>query len=262
MSLTLLHRRRSGGQTKEYASEIDTNTSFLIKNETTSAQRSFTYAEIIDGTYDTWLSGANGGVLSWTNNGITLTNGSTSYVRLKSNSGSPYLNDWEQQANLHAYTPIDMSQDWVITVILDRELNGNNQRLNLGVRQDATRLFGLQLEANGVANVVIDRSTGGSGLPDYKFSYPYTTVFKLFTFSKIAGVFKVDINNVDTALNSTTDWLTTTNLLPDNYMTLGNRGTSGSGKVTNYKHFKVLTGDLSELNRSAYNQAIMTKYGI
>jgi len=246
----------------EHPFEIDANASFLIKNETTASQRLFSYAEVIDGTYSTWLSGANGGVLEWKSNGLTLFSGATNYVRLIANAGNPYLNDWEQSASLGVQRTVNMSQDWIITCVLDKELNGNNQRLNIGVRGTGSNLFGLQLNG-GNGYVVYDRLATGSGDPDFSFTYPYTDVFKVFTFTKIGGIVKVYVNDLEKTKGAQS-WLTTTNLIAQNTIVLGSRyyPGEGAGKITNYKHLKVLTGDLSSFNLSVYNQAIMTKYGI
>jgi len=246
----------------EHPFEIDINASFLIKNETTEAQRLFSYSDVIDGTYATWLGGANGGVLEWKSNGLTLFSGWTTYIRLIANAGNPYLNDWDQLANLGVQRTVNMSQDWIITCVLDKELNGNNQRLNIGVRGSGSNLFGLQLNG-GNGYVVYDRLTGGIGVPDFSFTYPYTDVFKLFTFTKIGGVVKVYVNDLEKTKGAES-WFTSTNSIIQNTIVLGSRyyPSSVAGKVTNYKHLKVLTGDLSSFNLSGYNQAIIIKYGI
>jgi hypothetical protein len=248
---------------EEFPFEIDENASFLIKNETTNEERLFPYSEVIDGTYDTWLNGANGGVLEWRVNNMTLSSGWSTYMRLISNNGNPYLNDYDQLANLGQLKEIDMSQDWIITIILDKELNSNPQRLNLGVRGSGSNLFALQLKNNGEGFVVIDRLTGGTGVPDHSFNYPYTNDFKLFTFSRIGGSFNIEINNTGVTLG-TASYYTNTETVTENSMVLGSRQfpNSGGGKITNYQHLKVLTGDLTGFDKSAYNQAIMTKYGI
>ena len=259
--------RRRGSRLRnpqtEYPFEIDADASFLIKNETTLEERLFNYSEVIDGTYDTWLSGANGGVLEWKSNGLTLFAGWTDYFRLISNGGNPYLNDWEQSANLGVQRTVNMSQDWIITCVLDKELNGNNQRLNIGVRGSGSNVFGLQLMTNGVGYVVHDRLTPSTGIPDFSFLYPYTDVFKVFTFTKIGGVVKVYVNDLEKTKGALSAY-TITEQIMENTIVLGSREypSSGSGKVTNYRHLKVLTGDLSGLDLSGYNQAIMTKYGI
>jgi len=258
--------RRRGSRLRnpqtEHPFEIDADASFLIKNETTLEERLFSYAEVVDGTYDTWLSGANGGVLEWKSNGLTLFSGATTYIRLISNSGSPYLNDWDQTANLGVQRTVNMSQDWVITCILDKELNYNNQRLNIGVRGTGSNLFALQLNG-GNAYVVYDRITGSSEQLDFSFTYPYTDVFKVFTFSKIGGIVKAYVDDLEKTKGSLY-WDTMTEQMVENSIVLGSRRypNADRGKITNYKHLKVLTGDLSSFNISAYNQAIMTKYGI
>ena len=259
--------RRRGSRLRnpqtEHPFEIDANASFLIKNETTLEERLFSYAEVVDGTYDTWLSGANGGVLEWESNGLSLFSGFTEYIRLIANAGNPYLNDYSQNANLGIQKKVNMSQDWVITCILDKELNGNNQRLNIGVRGTGLNAFGLQLGNSGIGYVSHDRNTLGSTIDDFSFAYPQTDPFKLFTFVKINGVVTPYINNVSVAKG--TDSLSTwTHTISENSIVLGSRSypVEGSGKITNYKHLKVLTGDLSSLDLSAYNQLIMTKYGI
>jgi len=259
--------RRRGSRLRnpqtEHPFEIDANASFLIKNETTLEERLFSYAEVVDGTYDTWLSGANGGVLEWESNGLSLFSGFTEYIRLIANAGNPYLNDWSQDANLGVQKTVNMSQDWIITCVLDKELNGNNQRLNIGVRGSGSNVFGLQLMTNGVGYVVYDRLTNNVGVPDFSFTYPYTDVFKVFTFAKIGGVVRVYVDDLEKT-KGTLELYTQTSLLSENTIVLGSRSypSSGAGKITNYKHLKVLTGDLSSFNLSAYNQAIMTKYGI
>ena len=247
----------------EHPFEIDSNASFLIKNETTLEERLFSYSEVVDGTYDTWRNGANGGVLEWKSNGLTLFSGATTYVRLIANGGNPYLNDWDQNANLGVQRTFNMSQDWIITCVLDKELNVNNQRLNIGVRGAGANTFALQLRNNGTGYVTHDRLTAGADLDDFSFAYPQTDPFKLLTFAKINGVVTPYINNVSAA-KGTGNFSTWTSQISENTIVLGSRGypSPGAGKITNYKHLKVLTGDLSSFNLSGYNQAIMTKYGI
>ena len=261
--------RRRGSRLRnpqtEHPFEIDAGASFLIKNETTLEERLFNYSEVIDGTYETWLSGANGGVLEWKSNGLSLFSGATTYIRLVSNSGNPYLNDWEQNANLGVQRTVNMSMDWVITCVLDKELLSANQRLNIGVRGSGSDVFGLQLFNNGRGQVVHDRITGSTGVPDFSFLYPYTDTFKLLTFTKIGGIVKVYINNEQRVKGSEATFnYTETSFLPENVIVLGSKSypIAASGKITNYQHLKVLTGDLSSFNLSGYNQAIMTKYGI
>ena len=246
----------------EHPFEIDANASFLIKNETTLEERLFSYAQVIDGTYDTWRNGANGGVLEWKSNGLTLFSGATNYVRLIANAGNPYLNDWDESASLGVQRTVNMSQDWIITCVLDKELNPFNQRLNLGIRGAGSNLFGLQL-IKGNGYVVYDRLTDGLGVPDFSFTYPLTDVFKVFTFSKIGGVIKVYLDDLEKT-KGTLSAYTQTNGITQNTIVLGSGSYPGNdnGKITNYKHLKVLTGDLSSFNLSTYNQAIMTKYGI
>lgn len=249
----------------EFPFELDTQASFLIINETTLAERLFTYQEVIDGTYDTWLNGAEGGIKKWNYGDLSLNSGTSTFIRLKSNAGNPYLNDWDQNANLGVVSYIMMSGDWIITLILDKELNVNNQRLNLGVRGNTSKLFGLQLYADGRGFIVIDRLTGGTSIPDYEFNYPTTTAFKLFTFTKISGVFETRINNSVVALTPNTGAFIITDQISANSIVLGSRSypNAGLGKITNYQHIKVKTGnDLSSLDISAYNQSIMTKYSI
>jgi len=259
--------RRRGSRLRnpqtEHPFEIDAGASFLIKNETTLEERLFNYSEVIDGTYDTWLSGANGGVLEWKSNGLTLFSGTTTYIRLIANSGNPYLNDWDQIANLGVQRTVNMSQDWIITCVLDKELNGNNQRLNIGVRGTGVNAFSLQLRSNGTGYVTHDRITNRDSLDDFSFAYPQTDPFKLLTFSKINGVVTPYINNVSAA-KGTDSFSTWTSQLSENSIVLGSRSypSVGEGKITNYKHLKVLTGDLSGFDLSAHNNAIMTKYGI
>ena len=258
-----MRRRGSRLNKKEHPFEIDTNASFLIKNETTLEERLFSYAEVIDGTYDTWLSGANGGVLEWRGStGSTLFSGATTYIRLISNGGNPYLNDWEQNANLGVQRTVNMSQDWVITCILDKELLSSIQRLNIGVRGTGSNLFALQL-SGGDAFVIYDRLTGSTGEADFSFTYPYTDVFKVFTFVKIGGIVKAYVNDLEKTKGALSAY-TITEQIMENTIVLGSRSypNSSSGKVTNYKHLKVLTGDLSGFDLSAHNNAIMTKYGI
>jgi len=247
----------------EHPFEIDSNASFLIKNETTLEERLFSYSEVVDGTYDTWRNGANGGVLEWKSNGLTLFAGSTTYIRLIANAGNPYLNDWDQSANLGVQRTVNMSQDWIITCVLDKELNMSNQRINIGVRGTGSNLFGLQLKG-GNGYVVYDRLTDGLGIPDFSFTYPFTDVFKVFTFAKIGGVVKVYVNDLEKTKGAES-FYTKTDGITQNTIVLGSRSYpySSAGKITNYKHLKVLTGeDLSSFNLSGYNQAIMTKYGI
>ncbi len=248
---------------EEFDFEMDTNASFLIRRESDNVEQTFTYAEVIDGTYDAFVTGTEGAVKKWFK-GTELMQNATGQMRLKSNAGYPYLDDYFQKASLWKSGIGDMAGDWVISVIREDEYYGGNQSLSFAVRGTGANLLGVMFRATNGPEccIVIDRLTSETGVPDYKFIHNQNGLFKLFTFSKIGGIFKVHYNNTEVTLTSSST-LTATQDAYENTATLGNTfPNGGGGKITKWKHFGMNSGDLSGFDLNAYNQSIMTKYGI
>lgn len=266
MSLVLYHRRRFLQSAEIAAMSFDTvgtGTVFTIRRESDNVEQSFTYTEITDGTYDTFVSGSEGAVKEWIGNLATLSNTGTDQMRLKSNAGNPFLDDYTEQAYLSMAQTLDMSGDSVFSLIFKDELNNNNQRSNLVARGSGTNLFGLQLlSASGY--VVYDQA-GGAVNPDYSFPFSNDGLFKLLTFTRKSGVTKVYVNGVEItkeAGGTTYTIRTESTILVANTTFLGANG-SGNGKVTKYRHVAIIVGqDATNLDVAAYNQDLMTKYGI
>ena len=220
--------------------------------------------ELFNETSINITSPTEGSIKEWIGNKFSLFQLNTpNQPRLKSNIDNPFVDDYAEPGELHVNKLLDMTNDWIITVILKEETNMNNQRLNLGIKQDTTNLFALQLR-NGSGSIVIDRSTSGTGIPDYGFTFTNDSNFKLFTFERKAGVFRMYINNLEITLNTTDSFYTMTNDLLDNQIILGATSVgSYSGKKTKYQHLELVSGDdATTLNVSTHNSAIMTKYGI
>jgi hypothetical protein len=240
-------------------------TAFDIRRESDNAEQSFTYTEVADGTYDTFISGSNGSIKKWyANTGDALAQtDTTKQIRLISNAGAPYVDDYSDINGMALNRSFDMSQDWIVTMILPREYNINNQRLNLGVRGTGTNLVGIQFKSGGFCNIVLNKLGDAYNTPDYRFSYTESDVFKLFTFKYIGGVFSAQLNDADQTLTANTGDYTKTDAISENEMVLGTRqNPPSSGKVTYYKHIGLITGDLFVFDVSGHNQALMTKYGI
>jgi hypothetical protein len=245
----------------EYSFDLDQNSSFLIRRESDNVEQVFSYSEVIDGTYDSFISGTNGAVNEWKYLGKTFYNNTdtTSQPRLLSNSGSPYIYDYNEGGYLKLTKTLDLRNDWIITLISEKEENGTSQRVNLSVRDNYGKSFVLQFQIYGTSFFYVDQPAG-SFSDGYSFSDDNSQAFKLWTFERKAGVLKVYKNN--TLISHTANTYNCSDFNTADTVLLGHRG-DGLGKINKYKHLSLLTGaNATNTDTSTYNQAIMTKYGI
>ena len=235
------------------------NNSFLIRRESDNVEQTFTFTEVINGTYATFVNATEGAVKSWYGDKNTISQTNVLYQpRLKENTGNPYVDEYAQGYLLRGKHYGSLVNDSIVTLIFKDELNPNNQRSNIGIRGFGTDTFALELTST--AGYVVYDKTGDKINEDYNFTYANNGLFKLLPFTRIGGVKKVYINNVDTAQGAST-FTIGSNPNPNDVI-LGGRE-NGYGKIAKYQHLGLFTGiDLSTFDLSAYNLAIMTKYGI
>jgi len=250
-----------------------TNTAFKIVRVSDNAESTFNLAEITNGTYDTWLSGLDGRIKEWididNNTVISQPAAPTASQYLRSNSGSPYSEQIAQEDRLYGTHRHDLTNDWIVSVILTKELNNNNQRANIMLQGVGKIHFCMQLGIYlNQMTVVLNSTTFGINLP-YNYGWntiPQTDIFRLFTFCYIGGIFSTYLNNTDiTSLGNKTGLWNLGGPRNDNTLILGSgyTGTAGTGKINKYKHLAVLTDvDLSSFDIDTYNTELMTRYSI
>jgi hypothetical protein len=264
----LLRKKRTAGNAPfsfDTKSSTPSNNAFLIRRESDNVEQTFTYTQINDGTFDTFVAGSEGAIKEWyANDSTKLSQTSTAYQpRLKSGVTNPYVDDYAQQTLLVGTRTVNMNGDSIVSVILKDELNNNSQRANLTIRGTGNKLFSFQLRP-GAGDALYDKAAGSYYVGDYGFSYTNNSTFKLFTFTRIGGVKKLYINNVEVTQTTASATYTISTSANENSIVLGGRGVGDSaGKVTKYQHLGLVVGDAAtNTNISTYNTDIMTKYGL
>jgi hypothetical protein len=264
----LLHKKRG---VKKVDFSFDTKSStpsdnaFVIRRESDNTEQTYSYTQVNDGTFDTFVAGSEGAIKEWysLNGLLKLTqNTNANQPRLKSGITNPYVDDYSQEARLLMTKTMDMSGDSIVSVILRDETNSNNQRANIIIRGSGDNLFAVQLTP-GAGNVVYNKRGIYQG--DYGFTYSNNGVFKLFTFERRSGVNKLYINNTEiatTAGNATYTVKTDGVEALEHTVILGSHGGT-AGKITKYQHLGLVTGvEATNTNISTYNTDLMTKYGL
>jgi len=249
---------------------VDTSTVFVIRRGSDNVEQNFNYAQLTDGTFATFIGVSEGFVKSWTaDNGIKLENANVSnQFKMIVSGGVVYLDDFGGVNSISFYRTINMSQDWVISFIMKDELNTNNQRANISIKQNITNMVGVAVQritaTNARLSFVIDRDESliaPINTADSYFDFDHS-LYSLITLSRIGGVIKAQLNNVDKTLTAG-GFSTTVRENAGNAVTLGARQQNGEGKITKYKYLGLrLGGNLSAFSLSSFNTAIMTKYSI
>lgn len=238
---------------------------FTIRRASDNIEQAFTYSQIIDGTYASFVSATSGYVKEWKSKNKKLTAFSNAYQPfLIENSGNPYLDFSVQGMCLEVPNNLKIGNDFIATIILNDELNPNSQRNNLALVGNSLVKFAFQLGGGGgFGGVVINTSPAASMTSTKEWAIPNTGLFKLITITYIGGVLNLYINN-SIATEKTPTYPIGVNSGEFNKIVLGGRGgISGLGKINKYKHFSIRTGfDLGTFNVSSYNLQIMSKYGI
>lgn len=237
-----------------------TKNAFLIRRESDNVEQTFTFSEVINGTYATFINATNGAVRKWFGNLNYIEQTNTAYQpRLKDNSGNPYVDEYAQGYLLRGKHYASLVNDSIVTYIFKDETNANSQRSNISIRGFGMDVFSLEL-VSPTAGYVVYNKVGNMELSDYSFAYANDGLFKLLTFTIIGGVKKVYINNIDTTKGAGGYEIGANPTVND--VILGGRE-NGYGKINKYQHLGLFTGvDLSGINISDYNTALMTKYGI
>lgn len=250
------------------------NNAFDIRRSSDNVTQTFSYTQIIDGTYDTFLTGGNTGYVSnWYGDNYNLTNGNTTYQpKLIPNSGNPYNYSYTQGTCLLSNHGIQFLNDWIITIVLNGEENSNNQRANLTIATSTKVVLAFQIATSSTstyATLLYEKNVSTIAtnmIADLKFNISNPN-FKLVTFRYVGGVLSAYTNNtLVTLTNANADAYTigmSTGLIGK--INLGaTRGIGGNiGKVNKYKHLSILSGpNLSSFDISAYNLEIITRYSI
>jgi hypothetical protein len=249
-------------------SDTPTDKAFTIRRLSDSVEQDFTFAEVIDGTYETFISGTQGAIKSWYNGAFKLeqTTNIAHQPLLVVNAGSPYVDDKDQVSGVEGYNiPTSFSNDWVITAIFGKENNNNNQRLTYGICGDILHEnFRFDIKWDGTlcpqTNVNTEVST-----PPVGYSNANSDSFNVYAFSNIGGVFKVYKNDVEITSTVTPSWSVKDNEIDIlNSIRIGHPNAGATvGKINKHQHLGIVYDtDLSGFDLSAHNQAIMTKYGI
>jgi hypothetical protein len=236
---------------------------FTIRRESDNIEQDFSQSEINNGLYSTFIQGTFGAVKRW---GILSNFDTTKQVRLIYDVNNYYVYDNLVDSNLNrVFNKLNMAGDWLFSVILQKEENGNSQRPNFGAKQDNLNNFGFAVQpldaTTGRLSMTIDR-VETNNIADFYFDYDYTA-FNLVTFHRKSGVFKCYLNNVEQNLISGGFSVFIGSQARENIIILGARVSNGAGKINKYKHVGVIIGGrASSENISNYNNALMTQYSI
>jgi len=245
---------------------VDTSTVFVIRRGSDNVEQNFNYVQLTDGTFATFIGVSEGFIKSWTaDNGTKLENTNVLYqFKMIVSGGVVYLDDFGENNSLSFYRTINMSQDWVISFIMKDEVNNNNQRCNVSVKQNDTNMVGIAISRMTATNARLSFTINrieSNGVADSYFDFNHI-LYSLITLSRIGGVIKAQLNNVDKTLTAGGS-TTFSHYQEVNSITLGARGQNLAGKITKYKYLGLrLGGDLSAFSLSSFNTAIMTKYSI
>ena len=244
-------------------SSIGSNEVFLVRRASDNVEQTFTYEQLIDGTYATFLGVNEGFIKNWIGINSILSQATNTYQpKLIPNTGNSFVYDHTIEANIKGAHDLDFSGDWVVTVILEKEENGNSDRMNFAIQSVNNIVLGVLLSPYGNADVYINKLPSSSGITAFKsFPYANTSVFRLFTFKYISGVLTIQLNNSNLTLSAP--------VRPggmyrnDNSIHIGDRGDNSAGKINKYKHFGIVAGvEATSLDVSAHNLSIMSKYGL
>jgi hypothetical protein len=245
-------------------SDTPSNNAFTIRRESDDAEQTFSYTQINDGTFDTFVAGSEGAVTQWfgSDGSVFRNTNKANQPRLKSGVDNPYVDDYYGPAVLARDQTLNLSGDYIVSCILKEETNNNNGRINFGLRGSGSNAFGVQLQSTGDGYIIYNRVVSGN--PDYNFTWTNDANFKLFTFTSLSGVLSLYINNVEITLNAGGGWTTSTASLAENQVLLGNtQYNGGGGKVTKYQHLGVVVGETAtNMNISDYNTFLMVRYGM
>src|SRR6478609_5750991 len=246
--------------------DVPTDSAFVIRRVTDNVEQTFTYAQITDGTYDAFVSGTFGAVKNWYNGTYDLSKiPAANQMYLLSNSGKPYMYNPTVITGLSSFGIVSkFSNDWIVSIIHGKELNGNNQRVNLAISGDKSfeNFTMIATSADNRAYIKLNVPNGGANNTD--LSVPITTVDKLdvYTYAKIGGVLTIRKNNTILAQGAGSS--TWTVLFPSasvlNGVFLGSRDdVGGSGKLNKYQHIgHIANTSLSSFDLTGYINSLMT----
>ncbi len=243
------------------------DTAFTIRRTTDNVEQNFTYAQIIDGTYDAFLAGASGAVKNWFN-GVSVLNRAVgaNQMYLLSNGGLPYITNPNNATSLSGNAIISkFSNDWIVSIIHGKELNGNNQRLNLGISGDIVgQNFVLECSTPNTGYIKLNTSTTSFTNPDLSISITAIDKLDVYTYAKIGGVLTIRKNNTILTQGAGGGFtLAFARASVANVVDLGARDANGTGKLNKYQHLgHIAAKDLSSFNLTGYINSLISRYGI
>jgi len=260
-----LRKKSSFNWSFDTLSDVGTDNAFLIRRVSDNVEQSFTYAEVINGIYATFISGSQGAIKEWYNgNNKLIQTTTTAQPFLVVNGGKPYIDDTLDISGLKGNNIVSsFSNDWVITAIVNKGSNANNQRLLYGVCGDTLyenfRLSIVSWKGLGYIKLNSNQTIVNS---DISFPVGSSNDLNVYSFSKINGVFTVRKNNNELVLGAEAWSIYDYDYDITNSIRLGLRG-NGPGEINKHQHLGIVyNNDLSGFDLSAHNNEIMIKYGI
>jgi len=230
---------------KNYGNDVNFKL-FEVERSSDLLVASFSYNELQNGTYTTWLGGANGNLLRWKDGvsgkqlqGSKLVGTGLNPCLLQTS----YLDDATEFAGMYNIGDFDvplLTGTYCVSLILHDELNGSSQRLNLGIRGNDGGFFGfaLQPESGYYSGRYYFKTTDfASGDSPDGYGYKIKNGYKVVVF-KITDSY-VDSILVDGAIipitRSTAENYVRVSELQPKMITLGTRGLDTSGRINRYK---------------------------
>ena len=142
---------------KNYGNDVNFKL-FEVERSSDLLVASFSYNELQNGTYATWLGGSNGHLLRWKDgvSGLEM-KGS----KLVGNGANPcfltpnYIADPTQTAGMYVVGNFDvpmLTGTYCVSLIHDQEYNTNNQNINLGITGNDGGFFMFQWRGTGGFN--------------------------------------------------------------------------------------------------------------
>ena len=243
-------------------SDAGTDNAFLIRRVSDNVEQSFTYTEVIDGTYAAFISGSQGGIKEWIGNKISLKSiSNTSQPLLNS---TPFVDDNTPGSGLVSDAVFNgdlANSDYCVSLVLGNELNSNNQRSNFKICS-GTDVFSVMLMTNSgyhAGYISVSTTNVNSNQADFTY-YKIKDGFKILIFHVInKNVVGTYFDGVKLTANATAEGQEASSYILPNKIILGVRDLSQlAGKITPYKH----AGITYNVNPIELSNNLNAKYSI
>jgi len=257
-----LRKKSSFNWSFDTLSDVGTDNAFLIRRVIDNVEQTFTYTEVIDGTYAAFISGSQGGIKEWIGNKISLKSiSNTSQPLLNS---TPFVDDNTPGSGLVSDAVFNgdlANSDYCVSLVIGNELNGSNQRSNFKICS-GTDVFSVMLMTNisyQTAHINVATTKVNSSQPDFSYN-KMKDGFKILIFhvinKNLVGTYfdgvKLTANETAYSENSNS------NIFP-NKILLGVRDlVQSAGKITPYKH----AGITYNVNPIELSNSLNAKYSI